>query len=227
MYIIHTWVVVHVHVHINIYFCGCKLSQNLQNYFYILWFQLLHWRAPVNFLILLSLLWLTCIIKFITIKDYYCAPISPTYHSLFPRWHFPGGYYWLPFSLSFSLSWGRSYVGMVLCYHCHLIRVLCRPVPSLHPFDHFYIIFYTFPSFSFFWSSSSSSSSSFYFSSSFIFPSSYYEDILGMVTMTNITNKLLGGLTVTNKQFQLRTRGMLFIEILHKTSLTKWYIMFV
>ena len=26
-----------------------------------------------------------------------------------------------------------GYVGMVLCYHCHLVCVLCRPVPSLHP----------------------------------------------------------------------------------------------
>ena len=30
-----------------------------------------------------------------------------------------------------------GYVGMALCYHCHLVcaDVLCRLVPSPHPFD--------------------------------------------------------------------------------------------
>ena len=34
-------------------------------------------------------------------------------------------------------------MGMVLCYHCHLVSVLCRrrSVPSLHPFDFYEIIF--------------------------------------------------------------------------------------
>jgi len=33
----------------------------------------------------------------------------------------------------------------VLCYHCHLVCVLCRPVPSLHSFDFYEIIFILVP----------------------------------------------------------------------------------
>ena len=68
---------------IKLFFMGANCHKAFRIIFavYILWFQFhdAALKAPVNFLILLSLLWLTCTIS---------APISPTYHSLFPRWHF-------------------------------------------------------------------------------------------------------------------------------------------
>ena len=41
----------------------------------------------------------------------------------------------IPVKQTYSYLCRYRYIEMVLCYHCHLVCVLSRPVPSLHPFN--------------------------------------------------------------------------------------------